>query len=135
MTKNGRRPAERTAATDSGRGRNKSFAIPATSTSLHFVSYYFPGLAHSCSNEPRKMKIGTALLALLASAAHGAEGFGAPQTFGVQRTSTSQTALGMATKAKEKAAEKTDDDKVKEEDKPPVNIGWDSHKAVVRSPI
>jgi len=80
------------------------------------------------------MKIGTALLALLASAAHGAEGFGAPQTFGVQRTSTSQTALGMATKAKEKAAEKTDDDKVKEEDKPPVNIGWDSHKAVESVP-
>jgi len=80
------------------------------------------------------MKIGTALLALLASAAHGAEGFGAPQTFGVQRTSTSHTALGMATKAKEKAAEKTDDDKVKEEDKPPVNIGWDSHKAVESVP-
>lgn len=67
------------------------------------------------------MRIGTAVLAVLASAAHGAEGFGAPRTF-VSRT---PTAVRMSTKEKEATDEK-------KKDAPPVNIGWDSHKAIVR---
>ena len=71
------------------------------------------------------MKIGTAVLAVLsAAAAYGADGFGVPRTFGAQWSSL--TSLAMSTKEKEatKDAEK--------EAAPPVNIGWDSHKAVVR---
>jgi len=71
------------------------------------------------------MKIGTAVLAVLSAAsAYGADGFGVPRTFGAQRSSL--TSLAMSTKEKEatKDAEK--------EAAPPVNIGWDSHKAVVR---
>mmetsp|Transcript_27138 Transcript_27138/g.63501 ORF Transcript_27138/g.63501 Transcript_27138/m.63501 type:complete len:394 (-) Transcript_27138:52-1233(-) len=69
------------------------------------------------------MKIGTAVLAVLSAAsAYGADGFGVPRTFGAQRSSL--TSLAMSTKEKEatKDAEK--------EAAPPVNIGWDSHKAV-----
>ena len=71
------------------------------------------------------MKIGTAVLAVLSAAsAYGAEGFGVPRTFVAQRSSL--TSLAMSTKEKEATDEK-------KKDAPPVNIGWDSHKAVVRS--
>ena len=70
------------------------------------------------------MKIGTAVLAVLSAAsAYGAEGFGVPRTFVAQRSSL--TSLAMSTKEKEATDEK-------KKDAPPVNIGWDSHKAVVR---
>jgi hypothetical protein len=70
------------------------------------------------------MKIGTAVLAVLSAASvYGAEGFGVPRTFAAQRSSL--TSLAMSTKEKEGT-----DSKKKEA--PPVNIGWDSHKAVVR---
>ena len=72
------------------------------------------------------MKIGTAVLAVLSAAsAYGADGFGVPRTFGAQRSSL--TSLAMSTKEKE--ATKKDASK---KEAPPVNIGWDSHKAVVR---
>ena len=71
------------------------------------------------------MKIGTAVLAVLSAAsAYGADGFGVPRTFvGAQRSSL--TSLAMSTKEKEAT-------KKEEKEAPPVNIGWDSHKAVVR---
>ena len=70
------------------------------------------------------MKIGTAVLAVLSAAsAYGAEGFGVPRTFVAQRSSL--TSLAMSTKEKEATDEK-------KKEAPPVNIGWDSHKAVVR---
>ena len=70
------------------------------------------------------MKIGTAVLAVLSAASvYGAEGFGVPRTFVAQRSSL--TSLAMSTKEKEATDEK-------KKEAPPVNIGWDSHKAVVR---
>lgn len=72
------------------------------------------------------MKIGTAVLAVLSAAsAYGAEGFGVPRTFVAQRSSL--TSLAMSTKEKEAT-----DAKDTKKEAPPVNIGWDSHKAVVR---
>ena len=71
------------------------------------------------------MKIGTAVLAVLSAASvYGAEGFGVPRTFVAQRSSL--TSLAMSTKEKEATKDS------KKEEAPPVNIGWDSHKAVVR---
>ena len=71
------------------------------------------------------MYIGTALLAFLAAAAHGADGFAPPSNFATRSSAVSS--LAMSTKEKEATkAEK------KNEDAPPVHIGWDSHEAVVR---
>mmetsp|Transcript_27446 Transcript_27446/g.79118 ORF Transcript_27446/g.79118 Transcript_27446/m.79118 type:complete len:398 (-) Transcript_27446:206-1399(-) len=73
------------------------------------------------------MKIGTAVLAVLSAASvYGAEGFGVPRTFGAQRAAL--TSVAMSTKEKE--GTETKDDAKKDKEAPPVNIGWDSHKAV-----
>jgi len=81
------------------------------------------------------MKIGAALIALLSSAASGADAFGVPSTRAfATRSAAARSSLGMSTA--EKADDKTEE---KEEakgkkagkDAPPTHIGWNSHQPVV----